>query len=338
MEMKMRKFTEIGVSYFSNRHLKHFITDIKSLKKDGFNSILHTFSEEDMLYSRGNVRDMVKASHDHGFKVWIDPWAVGRVFGGESLSNFLLENPAAWQLMSDNKRFPAACLNNPSFREYMKSWTDAALSMGVDAIMWDEPHFKLKPKGKKTMWACRCAYCREAYELRNLKAMPVFKLDDSVKHFREFSVKKFIADMSSYVKENSGGKVKVSVVLLTSVDDTARSATYESVANIKQVDSLGVAPYWYWTKGRPDIYGMNYKAGFRIKDICMSTGKTPHFWLQGFGYKAGKEDQALQAINAAKDAGIANIWVWGYQGCEMMSSLASDRPAMVWKTIVKGLK
>ena len=333
----MKKFVEMGVSYFSNRHLKHFISDARSIKKDGFNSILHTFSEEDLLYSAGNVKDMVKASHDLGLKVWIDPWAVGRVFGGESLSNFLLENPLAWQLMSDNKRYPAACLNNPLFRDYMKKWADAVASMGVDAVLWDEPHLSLKQKGRKTLWGCRCAYCREAYEINNLKAMPVFKMDESVKQFRELSVKKFVADMSSYIKNISAGAIRSSVVLLTSVDDAKRSATFESIANIKQVDSLGVDPYWHWMTGRYDVYSMNYQACMRIKEICASSGKVPHFWLQGFGYKKGREKEALQAIRAAGDAGIPNIWVWGYRGGEAMSSLASDRPDVVWDTIVKGI-
>ncbi len=333
----MKNFTEIGVSYFSNRHLNHFVADLKSLKKDGFNSILHTFSEEDLMYSSENVKDMVKAGRDYGFKTWIDPWAVGRVFGGESFSNFLLENTTAWQVLSNGKKIPAACLNNPVFRKFMKEWADAAIDMGVDAVLWDEPHFQVKKSGNKTAWACRCPYCREAYEIENLKAMPVFKMDLSVIKFRENSVKRFVSDMSAYIKDKSRGKIKISVVLLTSVSDIQRSATFESMAGIKQVDSLGVDPYWYWMKGKTDVYSQNYTAASRINEICAMAGKEPHFWLQGFGYKKGKEAQALQAIKAAKDAGIKNLWVWGYKGGEMMSSLSSDRPDVVWKTVLKGI-
>jgi len=32
------------------------------------------------------------------------------------------------------------------------------------------------------------------------------------------------------------------------------------------------------------------------------------------------------------------LWVWGYKGGEMMSSIASDRPGVVWGEIVRGLK
>ena len=334
----MKFFNQLGVSYFSNRHLNHFLTDLKAIKKDGFNSILHTFSEEDLLYSSGNVKDMVKASKDAGLTVWIDPWAVGRVFGGEALSNFLLEHPLSWQLLSDGRRYPAACLNNPLFRNYMKRWSDAAVAMGVDAVLWDEPRLAIRHNGKKTAWGCRCPYCRESYEMKNLRAMPMIKMDSSVVKFREDTVKSFVHDLSAYVKQISNSRTKNSVVLITSASEADRCGTFSSMAGIKQVDSLGVDPYWFWMKDKPDIYKMSYTAAADIKEISYNAGKTPHFWLQGFGYKKGTEGRAKQAIKAAVDAGVRNLWVWGYKGGEMMSSLASERPEVVWDGIVKTLK
>ena len=280
----MKFFNQLGVSYFANRHLKHFITDLKSLKKDGFNSILHTFSEEDLLYSSGNVRDMVKAGRDYGFTTWIDPWAVGRVFGGEALSDFLLENPLAWQLLSDGRRYPAACLNNPLFRAYMEKWADAAVSMGVDAVLWDEPKLAIRQKGKKTAWGCRCPYCRETYEMKNLRAMPMIKMDQTVLKFRDDTVKSFVSDLSIYVKRISNNKIKNSVVLNAS-SGPDMCAGMDSMAAIKQVDSLGVDPYWYGMSNNPDVYKLSYSAAAGIKEIAYRSGKTPHFWLQGFGYK-----------------------------------------------------
>jgi hypothetical protein len=203
--------------------------------------------------------------------------------------------------MSDNKKYPAACLNNPVFRQYMKNWADAAVSMGVDAVMWDEPGFKTKQNGKKAVWSCRCPYCRESYELQNMTAMPVFKLDESVIKFRENSVKKFISDLSIHVKFISGGRVNVSAVI------TQPSATVDRISS---------------------------KNASRLCEICAMSGKKPHFWLRGYGYKNGTESQILQAIKGAKDAGIKNIWVRGYKGGEIMSSLASDNPDRTWKAIV----
>jgi hypothetical protein len=334
----MKNFDEIGVSYFSNRHMGHFLDDLKSLKKDGFNAILHTFSEEDMLYSRGNIRDMVAAGKDNGFTVWIDPMGLGRVFGGESLSNFLLENIPAWQILSDGKKYPAACLNNPLFRKFVCSWIDSVISMGVDAIMWDEPRFAVRQKGAKKIWGCRCAYCRESYEIQNLKSMPLFKMDESVVNFRELSIKRFIAFMSSYAKERSGNRTKIAASFSVSVEKPFKNSVFESVANLKVVDTLGAYPCWFNAKDKVDIYELSLRSAAGIKEICDMAGKKPHFWLQGFGYRKGKEGQALQAINAAKDAGIRKLWVWGYNGGEMMSSIASDDPKKTWKTIVDGIK
>lgn len=334
----MSFFNQLGVSYFSNRHLKHFITDLKAIKKDGFNSILHTFSESDLLYSAGNVKDMVKASREYGLTTWVSPWGVGRVFSGEALSNFLPDNPSAWQLLSDNKHYPAACLNNPIFRSYMKRWSDAAVNMGIDAVLWDEPKIAVKHSGKKTAWACRCPYCRESYEMKNLRAMPLLKMDTTVIKFRKDTVKSFILDLSAYIKQISGGKTKNSVVFNASSDDANFCPSFDSMASIKQIDSLGISPYWHSIKGTPDIYKMSFTAAESIKEISYGAGKTPHFWLQGFGYKKGTEDRAKLAIKAAADAGVRSLWVWGYNGGEMMSSQASERPEKVWEVIVNSIK
>jgi hypothetical protein len=333
----MNNFDEKGISYFSNRHIGHFISDLKALKKTGFNSVMHTFSEEDMLYSAGNIRDMVAAGKEHGFKSWIDPRGVGRVFGGGSLSAFLLENTAAWQVLSDGKKYPAACVNNPLFRKFMTGWIDTAVSTGVDAIMWDNPGFALKLKGSKKIWGCRCAYCREGYEIQNLKSMPLFKMDESVAAFRDLSIKRFIAQMSAYAKQISSGKIKISAMFSSSQDTPFKSAVFESIANLKDVDTLGTAPYWFNSPEKTDVYEFCLKAASSITEICELSGKKPHFWLQGFGYKKGKEGQAMQAANAAKDAGIKNLWVWGLNGGQIMSSISSDNPSNTWKAIIRAI-
>jgi hypothetical protein len=334
----MKNFDEIGVSYFLNRHRGHFLEDLKTLKKAGFNSVLHTFSEADLLYGPGNVRDMVAISREKGFTAWISPWGVGKAFGGEALSDFLLENTSAWQVMSDGKKYPAACINNPMFRKFMLQWTDAAVSYGADAIMWDEPRFITEQKGKKKIWGCRCPYCRESYEIMNLKSMPLFKMDESVKNFRELSIKRFISFLSAYAKEKSGGKIRISALFTSpSAGGISPNSFFESAANLKAVDSLGCAPYWFNTPGRLDIYGHSLMAAKNLKEICDMSGKKPHFWLQGFGLKKGRETDVLKAIDAVKDSGIRNLWVWGFNGGEMMSSLSSENPEKTWSVIVKGI-
>ena len=111
-----------GVSYFGNYFPRHFKKDVREIARRGCNTITLTFSEQDLQYYPGTMKDMVKASHDAGLEVYIDPWAVGRVFGGESYSEFLVHQTDARQIGSDGKMLPIACLNHPAFQDFLKKW------------------------------------------------------------------------------------------------------------------------------------------------------------------------------------------------------------------------
>ncbi|RKX53392.1 MAG: hypothetical protein DRP25_00415, partial [Thermotoga sp.] len=119
-----------GVSYFGNRILKHVEEDMKELKEIGFDVIVHTFSENDHKFYFRTMKDIVKLTRDLGMEVWIDPWGVGGVFGGEAFSNFLIENPSEWQITNRGRAVGSACFNSPKFREYMKRWLEAAVETG----------------------------------------------------------------------------------------------------------------------------------------------------------------------------------------------------------------
>lgn len=311
------------------------------MKKDGLNAILHTFSEEDMLWHEVNLQDMCKASKDMGFATWIDPWGLMRIFGGEALSRFLTENPDTWQVMSDGRRFPMACINHPKTMEFMKKWTDMALKMEVDYLFWDEPHFanagnwlKMKSADYKPVWGCRCDICRAEYKKVYKTAMST---DIAiVTKFRSHSIKKFLTTLSNYAKKEKRG-VKTSICLVSADNPYLRAATFEDMAKIKNNDGLGVDPYWFWIP-KLDVYAHNKKYCDHIKKVCDEENKEAHWWLQGFRIPAGREAELVEGIRAAEDSGINRFWVWGYEGCHMMSSLTCDNPKKAWSTITKEFK
>ena len=76
---------KLGTSYFGNRWLKHAETDLKDIKKSHCNWVLHTYDEVDLRFNRGNLKALTQVSHKLGLQVYYSPWAVGGVFGGESL-------------------------------------------------------------------------------------------------------------------------------------------------------------------------------------------------------------------------------------------------------------
>lgn len=130
-----------GVSYFGNRYIHHFQRDLEEMKEHGCNAILHTFSENDLLFYLDTLIEMMNLSHQANFQTYIGSWGVGGVFGGEAFSQFVMKNPASCQVRLDKKPAPAACLNDFLFRDFMKTWIDAAASLGGDYLFWDEPHF-----------------------------------------------------------------------------------------------------------------------------------------------------------------------------------------------------
>src|SRR6266576_205031 len=131
---------QLGTSYFANRHLKHAEADLKEIKAHHCNWVLHTFDEVDMRFNQGQLKKITALSHKQGLKVYYSPWAIGGIFGGESISAFTGQNPDACQVLSTGERVGHACPTHPKFRAYIKTWIEAASVAGGDVLFWDEPH------------------------------------------------------------------------------------------------------------------------------------------------------------------------------------------------------
>src|SRR3712207_2175238 len=105
-----------GCAYFGVRILRHVERDLDDFVRRGFTGVLHTFSENDLAYYRETMRRIVDASHERGLEVQMNPWGVGRTFGGEAESMFVTKNLDACQVLDDGTRVGAACLNHPRYR------------------------------------------------------------------------------------------------------------------------------------------------------------------------------------------------------------------------------
>ena len=54
-----------------------------------------------------------------------------------------LSRPEAAQQDQFGRMLPAACPNQPAFRDFMRGWIDQAVDLGPDMLFWDEPHLVL---------------------------------------------------------------------------------------------------------------------------------------------------------------------------------------------------
>ena len=319
-----------GVSYFGNYFLDHFKRDLKEMVRGGCNFIVLAFSEQDLQYYPGTFRDFVKASHDAGLEVYLDPWAVGRVFGGESYSEFLVHHPETRQVASDDRSLPIACPNHPTFQKFLKEWCHAGFECKTDTFFWDEPHFYIFKKEKeKKLWACHCLVCQKLFEEKFDKPMPKGQTEE-VFLFRESSVVRFLKTFCDYTKKEG---FKNAVCLLPQDYSIHALQDWSVVACIKSLDVLGTDPYWH--VGVKDVEGLVRHYAQQVYHLAVRYGKEPQIWVLNFRIRKGEEEKITLALEAAYEEGIRNFAAWSYMGTTQMSWLRSDNPQKVWQTLTR---
>ncbi|MBX7247362.1 MAG: hypothetical protein K1X53_17850 [Candidatus Sumerlaeaceae bacterium] len=319
---------KLGCSYFGNRILKHLKTDLEELRECGCNLVVHTFNENDLMFYNKTICEMVEMTREMGFEVYIDPWGVGKVFGGESFSNFVMQNTDAMQMVSDGRPGGCACPNHPKFRAFMREWIDAAVHTGAETLFWDEPHFYLPGwiGGRPNTWGCVCPVCRKKFEETFNKPFPEQENED-INKFREDCIYEFLAELIAYT--NSKGR-RNALCVLPHRDSNHGTANWERMASIPHLQVFGTDPYWYIFKE-----GLDYveRATKDVQEICAAKGLESQVWLQGFKVPGGREAEMADAIDIMLKHGVTNIAVWGFLACSHISWIRPDNPELAWETI-----
>ncbi|MCD6386678.1 hypothetical protein J7M23_13005, partial [Candidatus Sumerlaeota bacterium] len=318
--------------YFGNRIQRYVQQDMHSLREMGATYVLHTFSENDFHFFRGTMKEIVKISHDEGLAVYIDPWGVGKVFGGEAFTEFALRNPHVQQIVNDGKPAPMACPNQPEFRQFMKDWIDAAVETGADVLFWDEPHFYLSDwmGGRPGTWGCYCPACQELFRQRFNRDIPK-ENNEELERFRQDSLRDFLEEMIVYT--HTLGR-KNAICVLPQKEKLPDKSLWESFASISGLNIFGTDPYWYFAEKDPQDFVSNYSR--LVMEICQKHKKLQaQIWIQAFKLPAGREDEIEIAFDAAVNAGIRNIAVWAFEACACMSYIRAERPEVAWDVVKK---
>lgn len=326
-----------GVSYFGNRSLEHVKKDLADMKKNGMNSVLHTFSEHDMAFYLDTMKEIVQASHDLDMEVSLSPWGVGGIFGGEAFSKFACENYDEWQVLSDGRHVPNVCPNSEKLLLFLKEWTDKAAYIGADIVMWDELHFSRLDD--KSIFACRCKQCKALFEAMFKYEMPD-AMNEDIEKFRSHSINKLVNSLSAYAKEKN---LRVSACLLPVIRNDGDMEHWDIVASNPNIDILSTDPYWMFEDEGLDEH---YKLGVEgfvefysklILQLCKKYDKEPQIWIQNFLIKKDREKEVEKAVETACKSGIRNIFAWGYKGADSMSMLRSDNPDKAWRYYIQAL-
>ena len=306
---------------------------MEDLAERGFTGVLHTFSENDLFYYRDHMRRVVEVSHEAGLEVQINPWGVGYAFGGEAESLFTASHPEVGQVFDDGSLAGAACPNRPEFRSFVRSWADAAVATGADRIFWDEPHWA-NPRSfglPDERWGCCCERCRVAFSERYGEPMPR-ELTPEVAEFREASLVGFVRELVGYV---AGQGARSTVCLLPLTEGPLGLSDWSVVASMPGLDTLATDPYWK-AFGHParDFVGRFARL---VCDLGEEHGVNCQIWIQGFGLGPEDADDIRAAVEAARGAGVQDLWTWGYEACGHMSYLGTREPEQVWAVLTEAL-
>lgn len=322
----------LGCSYFGNRILRYVKQDMESLANDSFDYIVHTFSENDLCFYHKTMKEIVQATHEAGMEAYIDPWGVAKIFGGEAFSDQLTVKPHIKQILSDGGPAGIACLNHPETRDFIKKWIDAAIETGGDYIFWDEPHFYLPTwlGGRPNTWGCRCPFCQEKYKKSYNENMPI-KETETVKEFKQNCIREFLQEMVNYTRKKG-----VKNILCSLPAEDEKEKCWDVLSSIEGLDNFGTDPYWYaFKKDVNQFVGVHSK---KVVQLTNKLGIDSHIWIQGFKVPAGREEEIETAVQAAVNAGVKDLAVWGFEACNAISYIRPDNPEKTWDIILKSFK
>ncbi len=318
----------LGVSYFGNRFINHAREDLKKISET-CDYVVHTVSETDLLFHKSVLSKIFSESRKCGMEVWADPWGVGGVFGGESLSKFLSEHRTGWQIMSNGNYVPSACLNYPPFRSYIKEWILNVRDMGAEVIFWDEPHIAFDLDSElQGLYSCTCPRCRAMFQKKFSYGMPI-KLDEASRAFRRETVRSFLTEVINFSHEK---KMRNALCLYALRGFQDFDWLWEEAASIHNLDILGCDPYWRWHLNR-DVEGHVSEFSKLTVEMARKQGKETQIWIQAMRLPAKTEHEIETACQAAVEAGVSHLAAWSYDGGEILDTVLSERPAEVWKAV-----
>lgn len=327
-----------GVSYFGNRNPRHFLADLEEMKSHHCNFIVHTFSENDQLFYKYSLAELIKLSKAAGLEVYVDPWGVLRIFGGEATSDFAFKNRDICQILHNGETAPGACLNHPQSREFMCKWIDDAVEIGAEVLFWDEPHFFIDWAHKDSAqerWSCWCPRCQEKFKNSRGAALPTFaqltqapELWDEFVRFREETIVEFLTALCDYAH---GKGVRNAVCLLPHKERRYGVVDWSKVAAISSLDIFGTDPYWIWFNKPVAEFVGDFSR--EVMQMAQRFHKEPQIWIQNFKIPAGRENEIREAVAVAHAAGVRNFAAWSFYGTAYMSYIKPDDPQKVWDTL-----
>jgi hypothetical protein len=316
---------QTGVAYFDARARRHTDGDLDDIVASGCTYVVHCMSEFDARWQPETIGRLVADTKARGLGVWIDPWGVGEVFGGEPFSRFGAVHPEARQVDSTGAATSRACPSQPAFRTWVFDWLEQAARAGGETVFWDEPTWHVVDGG--ATWACRCEACLRGFRERFGTDMPREYVDE-VKAFQEIAMAELLGDVGE--RAHALG-MDNAVCIMPPEASNPGFRDWDRAASIRALDNFGTDPYWISFRGNAAEFVAGHAR--RTVEVAERHGLAHHVWIQAFEVPAGREQEIELAVEAAVGAGATNLAVWSYDGCASMSTCECERPEEAWAAV-----
>ena len=255
----------------------------------------------------------------------MNPWGLGRTFGGEAESRFVTMNPDACQVLDDGRRVAAACLNHPRYRAFCAEWADAALEAGADLVFWDEPHWVVPEHvgvDDPTRWSCTVRRLSRALRPR-LPGGPRrrgARLPRGVARRlpRRAHRARACARRPQHGLPAPRGRGRARRARLGRRRRRFRAST-----------SSRPIPTGRASTRRPArSFAASRSSSSRRRPATVSPRSSG---CPRSASRAADIPDLEDAVSAARAAGVERVWVWGYEACAHMSHLATPDSLEVWE-------
>ena len=322
-----------GVAYHGNRMPSHVRADMAEIARADMDIVVHMLSHNDWIRHRNVMKDIFAITEDAGMEVWVDNWGLGGPPG--DVSHFLAYYPDSHILFSDGRMAPVqTCLNSPDFRQFMRDWIETVAELGTKTIFWDEPFLPIaenSKEGQPVVYGCCCARCKRKFEEKSGHPMPPY-LDAEAEAFRTDTIVDYFAEMTAY-SASLGLRNAVCVMLGSNLGISLD--TMDRICSLPHLDNVGSDPYWLGKDVSP--YEYVYNGTKQNLAVSERFGKDHNIWIQTYANPRGREEEIIEATEAAYDAGARTILTWGYMGSESNDYHAGN-PQRTWNSTVEAMR
>jgi hypothetical protein len=138
----------------------------------------------------------------------------------------------------------------------------------------------------------------------------------------------FIGD---FVAHGARQGAKMTVCLLPLTGGVHGIGDWSRVASLPGLHTFGTDPYWK-AFGEP----VEPFVGEYARRL-VALGVSPQIWIQGFRLEPDDVQDIHTAVRVAREAGIEDVWTWGFEACGHMSALRGGAPELIWEALTDAL-